>query len=545
MKFPINKSRYSEFFLSQKSRIVVFLVFFAVLLAGLSVYKDYGISWDEQYHRRNGLVNVRYVSELLFPGSLPQYNSYPKLHDYEARDHGAVFDIALVCAEILSGYGEGNRELYFLRHLLTFLLFYISVFFFFLIIRNRFDSWKIGLLGCLFLVLSPRIFAEAYYNLKDITFLSLFIISIYFFIRYLNNKTYSNAVLLGLVSALAIDVRLPGAIIPCMAIAVTAYDIIGSHQPAGSRKKAVLTLLAYAASCAAFVILFWPYLWKDPLHSFSEAFLSMTKYQYAQYFALIYLGDIIPSSAIPWHYIPVWLVITTPVMYTLFFAAGIGVIIHRMVKNGRGILSREKERQDIIFLLLFLAPLMAVILFHSNLYDGWRQMYFIYAPFLLVSMGGANKFFQLTKKMHAHSLVIRIMNYAVIASMVLSLSSVMLWMVKNHPHQNVYFNLLAGKNAGRNFDLDYWGLSYRKALEFIAQNDKRPVIKIKAEVDQPFYNNIIMLKWMDAMRFRLAEWPEANYFIGGYKLHPYAYPFNECYSVSVDRFKIVSVFKLR
>jgi len=543
MRFLIDKSKYFERCFAGKSRIVVFLVFFAVLLVGLYVYKDYGMSWDEQEHRTNGIVNVRYVSELLFPGSLPQFDSYPRLSDYGARDHGAVFDMALVCAEILSGYGDHSRELYFLRHLLTFLLFYISVIFFFLIVRNRFDSWHIGLLGSVFLVLSPRIFAEAYYNLKDITFLSLFIISIYFLIRYLNNKTYSNAVIFGLLSALAIDVRMPGAIIPCMAIAVTAYDILGAHQPPASRKKQILTLLAYAASCVVFIIVFWPNLWKNPLLSFRDAFFSMTKYKYAQDFGLLYLGKIIPSSAIPWHYIPVWLVITTPVVYTLFFAGGVGVIIHRMVKKRWGVLSQEKERQDIIFLLLFLAPLSAVILFRSNLYDGWRQMYFIYAPFLLVATGGLNKFIQFTKA--AHTLFSRTINYALLASVVLSLIYVLLWMVKYHPHQNVYFNLLAEKHADRNFDRDYWGLSYRKALEYIAQNDKRPVIRIKPDIAQLFHNNVIMLKEKDAVRFSLADWPEADYFIGGYRLHPAEYPFHEWYSVSVGHSKIVSVFMLR
>ena len=53
------------------------------------------------------------------------------------------------------------------------------------------------------------------------------------------------------------------------------------------------------------------------------------------------------------------------------------------------------------------------------------------------------------------------------------------WIVKNHPYQYAYFNILAGKkNLNREFDIDYHGLSYKQNLEFIIDNDDRDKISI-------------------------------------------------------------------
>ena len=43
------------------------------------------------------------------------------------------------------------------------------------------------------------------------------------------------------------------------------------------------------------------------------------------------------------------------------------------------------------------------------------------------------------------------------------------WMYSNHPFQNVYFNILAGKKFNERFEMDYWGISNKNALEYIAK----------------------------------------------------------------------------
>ena len=42
----------------------------------------------------------------------------------------------------------------------------------------------------------------------------------------------------------------------------------------------------------------------------------------------------------------------------------------------------------------------------------------------------------------------------------------------------VYFNLLGGKNLNDKFELDYWGLSNKDALNKILEHDNREIIKV-------------------------------------------------------------------
>jgi hypothetical protein len=119
-------------------------------------------------------------------------------------------------------------------------------------------------------------------------------------------------------------------------------------------------------------------------------------------------------------------------------------------------------------------------------------------------------------------------------------------MIQYHPHQYAYFNFLAGGKIGQKFDLDYWGLSYRDSLEYIVNNDKRPVIKLAANSIVPFENNTIMLKEQDVRRLELADLQQADYFLTGSQWRPQNYWYrNEIYTITVNGVKIMSVFKLR
>ena len=44
-------------------------------------------------------------------------------------------------------------------------------------------------------------------------------------------------------------------------------------------------------------------------------------------------------------------------------------------------------------------------------------------------------------------------------------------MYKNHPYQNVFFNVLF-KNVSEKYEMDYWGLSNTEALGFIIEDSK-------------------------------------------------------------------------
>ena len=61
---------------------------------------------------------------------------------------------------------------------------------------------------------------------------------------------------------------------------------------------------------------------------------------------------------------------------------------------------------------------------------------------------------------------------------VIVFSPTILSIIKTHPNQSVYFNILTGKDPMLSYEGDTWGTSYRQGLEWIVQNDKRDSIMV-------------------------------------------------------------------
>ncbi len=510
-------------------KIVVFIFFIIFLSIGLAVFDDYGLSWDERVYRQNGIVSYDYI-----------FKGEDSLDEHSEREYGAVFELLLIFGEKLLKL-EDSRDIYLMRHLLTFLVFYIGVFFFYLLCKYYFDSWKIGLLGSLFLIVSPRIFAHSFYNSRDLFALSMFIISMYILVKYIDKKTWLWAFWLALTSAILINIRMVGVLVPFLAFVFVIVDLILKYKSKRTRNT-IFSLVLYIFLLGFFIILFWPWLWKDPFNKFIQIFKTMT-FNIPGYVINLYQGSYIDSRELPWHYIPVWIVITTPILYTLSFFAGVFISIKYIFKNFL-IYFKSLKRYDLIILIWFFLPLFAVIILKSNLYDAWRLMFFIYPALLILSLKGFVSLFDIIKikiKGRAYTLL----NVIIVISIALSLVSTTRFMVKNHPFQNVYFNLLAGRDIKNNFELDYWGLSYRQALEYILRNDSEKTIKVYA-LNRPGEINADILTPIERNRLEYVDFDDAKYFLSNYRDHKDEYPYeNEFYSININGAKIMVVYKLK
>jgi len=517
--------------LEEKYKIIVCLFFVVFLCIGIIVFRDYGISCDEATQRITGIVALKYV-----------VRGDQGLLTYGDRDFGPAFEIFLVAIEASLNLTKNPRVVYLMRHLLTFLLFYTAVFFFYLLCKYRFYSWKIGLLGSLFLIFSPRIFADSFYNSKDIPCLSLFIISIYTLIMYLDKKTPLRAFLHALTCALLVDIRIMGIIVPFLTIAFLIIDILIIKQIKKILKEIIPSFLIYTFFLVLFIILFWPTLWKNPLYNFLIALRNMAHFRWD--ITVLYLGNYIKNSKLPWHYIPVWIAITTPLSYTACFVIGCFVSIKQFLRNPAQFYFSKKH--DLIFILLFFLPLVTVAVFQSVLYDGWRHLFFVYPAFLMVSLVGLTSLFK-SLKSKFQGPCYNIINITLILFIAANLVNTAKFMLRYHPFQNLYFNILAGKNMQKvknNFELDYWGVSCRKALEYILKNDSDKVIKI-CVADRIGIMNANILTSRDRKRLIFVENPdEAKYFLSTYRWHKEEYPYkDEYYSIKIDGAKIVVVYR--
>ncbi len=158
---------------------VVSLFFFTYVLLGCLIYKDYGVSADETIDFRRGQVNYNRLMGGSLADFMDQCSQSKTICYYPPAFSMLLYAIAP---------GGDTQSIYLRRHLLTFAFFAFSVFIFFLIGKKIFKDWKIGLLGALFLIISPRIFAHSFYNPKDLPFLSVYVISIYTLLLFLEKK---------------------------------------------------------------------------------------------------------------------------------------------------------------------------------------------------------------------------------------------------------------------------------------------------------------------------------------------------------------------
>ena len=125
-------------------------------------------------------------------------------------------------------------------------------------------------------------------------------------------------------------------------------------------------------------------------------------------------------------------------------------------------------------------------------------------------------------------------------------------MIKDHPHQNVYFNFLSGKNIETKFELDYWGLSNKQALEYILKNDSKTFIKIGSASPISLENSKQILSSLDKKRITISENAESDYIIdsyittyGKYKKERHKIPKNfKIYKeIFVSDKRIISIYK--
>ncbi|MEK7228044.1 MAG: glycosyltransferase family 39 protein [Patescibacteria group bacterium] len=521
--------------IEEKHKKYLVLGFFALLLIiGLSLYKDYGLSWDEPISHVNGQVSLSYVSK-----------GDPELLSYSERYYGTIFEMPFAWAQQVFNITT-PQKVFFLRHIGTFLLFVVGVFFFYLLCLKRFKSEWLALLGSTFLVLSPRIFADAFYNSKDIPVMVFFIVAIYTLERFLKDPSIKNVLWHSFATALIIATRIPGIFVLLLTAVMVTLHLVILPEVRIKWKKMLTLLGVYVIATVLLTILFWPFLWQHPLAHFGEAFADMSKFSRQLGMQVLYLGDFLVASKLPWHYIPTWILVTTPFLYLLLFFVGIGAVIKRFSRNF--VDSFRQYWPDISVLGWLLGPLFAVIILHSVLYDGWRHLYFVYPSIIYLAMVGIEWIIEFAKRYTDR--VKKVLRAGVGAIVVVQILVVLIFMIKSHPYQNVYFNFLAGgmEQARKNFDLDYWGLSFREGLEYIATHDSDKMIPVYFAGGS--LDNTLILAPEVASRFEVlsqADIARAKYVLSNYRWQQYDQLPHQLgvFSVKVRGESILSVFKVR
>ena len=517
------KKNFFSHFHSEWFVFTIFILFLLVL--GILIHDDFGIHWDSQSNQEIGQVNTSYIQD-----------RNESFFDYQYRYYGPWFEILLF--NITKDMPD--QQTYFARHLVTYLFFLLGVAAFYFLIKRIIKQWPLALLGCVFLVISPRIFGDAFYNSKDISFLVVFIVSILTLHIYLEENTVSRLVFHSISSAALIALRTPGIVILVFTLGFLIFDLLFLKN-----QKWQLTLfhgVIYIALTCILTYLLWPILWHDPINEIQNAFYIMSHFPWRGG-VVLYRGSYIDSTNLPWHYIPVWMVITIPLGYILFALAGfLGFSKQLFQSHWKALYARNRD-----FLLLagwLFVPVASVIFLKSVLYDGWRHMFFVYPAVIVFSIMGVKTLLN----MQWGKLSLKI-NLGIVGLIVLvSIAEPLLFIYHNHPLEMVYFNQLVSMRKlkiRQYIEMEYWGLSYRQGLEYVLSANPGKQIRI-AVANSPGELNAMLFSQTDRERLIYVSEPEqADYFLTNYRWHPADYDYsNEVFKIMIEGEKVFSVFKM-
>ena len=438
----------------KRYRWIIALVFLIMTVAGLLVTGDYGMPWDELTEIRTLGTNVReYVALVKGDDAKPAQSStgieFPDVSENVDIDHGqSVY--YLFSPALFFQYGDGGaRTLMLLWHGYTFLIFMAGVFAIYCIASYLAKDWRYGLAASLLLYLSPRFFAESHYNNKDIMTMVMILLCLWFAIRFIEKKSVGATLLFALFGALAANMRISG--LAFFGLCGVLYLVTITIKREWSWKTFLLGILAIVTFCAFYAAL-TPGLWKNPVKFITYVFTRSSNFSdWPGY--VFYLGR--AQRPVPWHYIPVMIAVTTPILITLLMLVGNVAALASPFRNKAKELFSGEHKYYLMMLVFVWAFLGFAMITRPILYDSWRHFYFLYGLFILLAVYGLRAIINLLKGRW---------KWVAVGAVGAQLLAMLAIVILSHPFQFAYFNALAGSNPGEKFDLDYWNVSQAKTL---------------------------------------------------------------------------------
>ena len=512
------------------------VLFGLLLIVGLCHVRDYGTYIDEFTNHHFGIMWYDYARHVFTGGSFALPANVTE-HDVV---HGPFIEMLFAFIEDKIVHLPDLRHIVFLRHYGTWIVFYLGAVCFYLLAQKLFASRKLALLAAAFLVLHPRIFSHAFYDSIDIPLLSFYILALYTWVRYLEKRTPGALCVHAVACGLLVDIRLIGGVIPAITGTLLLLELLSAKT--SDRRWSRIPL--YLGTLAITILAFWPFLWSNPPLRALEVLRQTPRVAWDG--LVLYMGQYISATKLPWHYIPVWIAITTPIACTVFFLVGLPAGIVAFFKNPARFY-RERPG-ELAVMAAFLLPLLAVILLRPVVFDSWRHMFFIYPAFVLVAVAGVKKVVtEIDARFGGRARFA--LHGAIAAFIAVNLASTVWFMIGSHPYQNVYFNRLAGrdmKQVKSRFDLDYWGLSYLHALEYLVRKNPAGPLRIYDPVKSLPLVNMWMLTPADRDRIEIVDFNEADFVLTNFRILKEGYPaLSEYFTIKVEGEPIVCIYTRR
>ena len=429
------------------------------LVTGLAVLDDYGVTTDEPIQRRIGLQSIGYL-----------LGDWGALAKDLLRFYGTTFEALLALAELVF-HIEGVRGIFLSRHLIAHLFFLAGGLFAYLLALRLFGSRIIALSAMGALLAAPRLYAHSFFNGKDIPFLVMFMAALFLAHRAFRRDALAAFALLGVGAGLLVNLRIMGVVLPAAVVALRALDFALASGWM-ERKRVLLTTGAFALASLLTVYALSPHLWEKPIVLAVEWWTTFSQHPVTR--LELFQGALVSNEDFSVAYILRWFSITSPPFALLLGVVGAAALLAAAVKAPRKALRSEGLRFGALLIGCLAAPVLAVGALGANIYDGWRHLYFLWAPFSLLAAFGVKFLADAARRPRLRA--------AVYGAAGAGLAATLVSMALIHPNQQVAFNFLVDRVAPEHlraqYLLDNLGHPARQAFEWLLSEHTEPEVKL-------------------------------------------------------------------
>ena len=445
---PISLWYKDSFFLSSMAIILIIM---------LSLSLKSGINGDDYFQNTYSDQLINWYATL---GKDTSCFSHPR---GPIQLYGGLYEILTGATNRILGYDSLDINYHNVRHIWNALFGAVAILFVGLLSRLAMGRIA-GLISIWLMFLSPNFLGHSLMNPKDIPFAagySMALFYIYLLLREFPKPRISTLIGISIGIGIAFGVRVGGLMLVGYLFLFGLAEITYYYKDHGlfsyeNMKKIMYQFILPSIVGIIMGLIFWPYAFVDPLEHVYEAFTGMSNF-YVN-IRMLFQGEMIFSKDIPFYYTTIWMFMTIPaICYVgifLFF-----IFFQKLLKTV------PTASTFIIFSFLF--PLLFVVLKKSPMYDGWRHMIFIYGSLVILISFGLTQFIYTFKPFN------KIYYYSAISIVIILGVEPAIFILKNYSYPYVYFNPLTGglKNSLGKFETDYWGVSTRKAVDWLEKQN--------------------------------------------------------------------------
>lgn len=214
-------------YLGDKIGIAVGMYFIIYLTFGTIALKDYGVTGDEPIQRLRSLVSYKHINQVLFGREIDELKDIPNLNDFGHLYYGTAVQIPMVIIEDLTNFTMTSRQIYLVRHCITFAIIYCGYICLYFALRKIFgrNTWT-ALIVVMMISLYPRFFAFQFFDVKNLMFAGLSMIVFLSLVYMVEIRSILHCTVFGILSAVATNSRMMGVLYPVVALVYFLIDDI-------------------------------------------------------------------------------------------------------------------------------------------------------------------------------------------------------------------------------------------------------------------------------------------------------------------------------